>query len=143
MKDRINVLSRLATLRGIEVRQVKGRVNYQQNLCQRYRENIVGLNRLCGYDNAVTSAVQRQNQQQYKATLHAMINLQVRELAAAQEHLTHMQGQLMQAVRKQKVLTQVIDAKVRDWQMEQGRQEQNRQDGLASQAWWRNLKASG
>ncbi|CAM3030099.1 flagellar FliJ family protein [Pseudomonas plecoglossicida] len=142
MKDRIDVLSRLATLRGIEVRQAKGRVDYQQMLCHRYRENIVGLNRLCGYDNTVTSAVQRQNQQQYKATLHGMINLQVRELAVAQEHLAHLQNQLMQAVRVAKVLTQVIEVKVRDRQTELGRQEQGRQDGLASQVWWRNLKAS-
>lgn len=142
MNDRISVLSRLASLRSIQVQQVMGRVSYQENLCQRYLNNIAGLNRLCGYDSATTTALQRHNQQQYKATLHAMINLQTRELQVAQENLTRIQGELMQAVRDEKVLTHVIDSKVRDWQTQLARQEQKIQDGLASQAWWRNLDVS-
>lgn len=138
MKNRITVLSRLAQLRGIQVRQVMARITYQQNLCQRYRNNIAGLARLCGFSSATTTPLQRHNQQQYKATLHAMTNLQVRELAVAEQTLGRIQDELWAAMRQEKVLAHVIEGKVQTWQAELARQEQKIQDGLASQAWWRN-----
>lgn len=142
MKDRIEVLSRLADLRAVQVRQVMARVTYQQNLCQRYRNNIAGLTRLCGFSSATTTPLQRHNQQQYKATLHAMTNLQARELHLAEQTLARIQDELMAALRQEKVLVQVIESKVHAWQAELSRQEQKIQDGLASQAWWRNQALS-
>ena len=138
MKNRINVLSRLAELRNIQMRQIMGRVSYQQNLCERYRNNIAGLKRLCSFSSATTTPLQRHNQQQYKATLHAMTNLQVRELQLAEQTLGRIQVELQNAVRQEKVLAQVIDDKMRLWQATLARQEQKIQDGLASQTWWRN-----
>lgn len=138
MKDRIEVLGRLADLRAIQVRQVMARVTYQQNLCQRYRNNIAGLTRLCGFSSATTTPLQRHNQQQYKATLHAMTNLQTRELKLAEQTLQRIQDELLAAMREEQVLVQVIEGKVQAWQAELSRQEQKIQDGLASQAWWRN-----
>ncbi|WMI97620.1 flagellar FliJ family protein [Pseudomonas chlororaphis subsp. aurantiaca] len=143
MKNRIRVLNRLADLRGIQVRQVMGRVTYQQNLCERYRKNIAGLNRLCGFNSATTTPLQRHNQQQYKATLHAMNNLQVRELKLAEQILKRIQDELLQVMRQEKVLTQVIDDKMLEWQATLTRQEQKIQDGLASQTWWRNKALAG
>lgn len=142
MKSQITVLSRLAEMRGIQVRQVMARVTYQQNLCQRYRNNIAGLARLCGFSSATTTPLQRHNQQQYKATLHAMTNLQVRELEVAEYTLKRIQDELLLAMRQEKVLALVIEGKVQAWQAELARQEQKIQDGLASQAWWRNQVAS-
>lgn len=138
MKDRIEVLSRLADLRGIQVRQVMARVTYQQNLCQRYRNNIAGLARLSGFSSATTTPLQRHNQQQYKATLHAMTNLQTRELKLAELTLQRIQNELMLTMRQEKVLTHVIESRVLAWQAELSRQEQKIQDGMASQTWWRN-----
>lgn len=138
MKDRIEVLGRLAELRAIQVRQVMARVSYQQNLCQRYRNNIAGLTRLCGFSSATTTPLQRHNQQQYKATLHAMTTLQARELKLAEQTLQRIQEELLAAMREEQVLVQVIEGKVQAWQAELSRQEQRIQDGLASQAWWRN-----
>lgn len=138
MKDRIEVLGRLADLRAIQVRQVMARVTYQQNLCQRYRNNIADLTRLCGFSSATTTPLQRHNQQQYKATLHAMTNLQARELKLAEQTLQRIQDELLAAMREEQVLVQVIEGKVQAWQAELWRQEQKIQDGLASQAWWRN-----
>lgn len=138
MKNRINMLNRLAQLRGVQARQVMGRVGYQQNLCDRYRNNIAGLTRLCGFTNATTTPLQRHNQQQYKATLHAMINLQVRELKLAEQTLKRIQDELQHVVRQEKVLIQVIEDKMRVWQATLAQQEQKIQDGLASQTWWRN-----
>lgn len=138
MKDRIEVLSRLADLRGIQVRQVMARVTYQQNLCRRYRNNIAGLARLCGFSSATTTPLQRHNQQQYKATLHAMTNLQTRELKLAELTLQRIQNELMLTMRQEKVLTHVIESRVLAWQAELSRQEQKIQDGMASQTWWRN-----
>ena len=138
MKNRINVLSRLAELRNIQMRQIMGRVSYQQNLCERYRNNIAGLKRLCSFSSATTTPLQRHNQQQYKATLHAMTNLQVRELQLAEQTLGRIQVELQNAVRQEKVLAQVIDDKMRLWQATLASQEQKIQDGLASQTWWRN-----
>lgn len=138
MKERINVLNRLAQLRAVQARQIMGRVTYQQNLCERYRNNIAGLTRLCGFTTATTTPLQRHNQQQYKATLHAMTNLQVRELKLAEQTLKRIQDELQQVVRQEKVLAQVIEDRMCQWLATLARQEQKIQDGLASQTWWRN-----
>ena len=68
MKQQIETLGRLASLRSHRVRQMLGRVQYQQNLCQRYRNNITGLSRLCGFSVPMSTPLQRDNQQRYKAT---------------------------------------------------------------------------
>ena len=137
MKDQIDVLSRLASLRGSRVQQMLGRVNYQKNLCQRYRNNITGLNRLCGFTVPMTTPLQRDNQQQYKATLHKMVELQRRELQLAEENLARIQAELLAAMRSEKVVMQVIDTKMAQWHAALAQQEQKIQDGLAAQAWMR------
>jgi len=137
MKAQIDMLGRLADVRGGKVRELLGRVNYQQNLCQRYRNNITGLDRLCGFSVATSTPLQRHNQQQYKATLHKMLQLQRRELEVAEQTLARIQGELMAALRSEKVLAQVIEAKVGQWQLQLAQQEQKIQDGLAAQSWWR------
>src|SRR5690606_21941169 len=108
VKEQIEVLSRLAGLRGNRVREVMGRVNYQRNLCQRYRNNITGLTRLCGFVVPVTTSLQRSNQQQYKATLFKMLQLQRRELEVAEQSLKRIQEELLQAMRNEKVIAQLI-----------------------------------
>jgi flagellar export protein FliJ len=137
MKEQLAVLSRLASLRGTRVQQMLGRVTYQQNLCQRYRNNIVGLNRLCSFTVPMTTPLQRNNQQQYKATLHKMVELQQRELTLAEENLARIQTELMAAMRSEKIVAHVIDAKMAQWQLQLGQQEQKIQDALAAQTWWR------
>ncbi|OZY85872.1 flagellar export protein FliJ [Cellvibrio mixtus] len=137
MKEQLAVLSRLASLRGTKVQQMLGRVTYQQNLCQRYRNNIIGLNRLCSFTVPMTTPLQRNNQQQYKATLHKMVELQQRELALAEENLARIQVELMAAMRSEKIVAHVIDAKMAQWQQQLNQQEQKIQDGLAAQSWWR------
>lgn len=137
MKEQIEVLSRLASLRGNKVRQMLGRVSYQQNLCQRYRNNITGLGRLCGFSVPMTTPLQRDNQQRYKATLYKMVELQRRELQLAEENLARIQAELLAAMRSEKVVAQVIDTKMAQWQQLLAQQEQKIQDGLAAQAWWR------
>ncbi|MBG0842491.1 flagellar FliJ family protein [Ectopseudomonas toyotomiensis] len=137
MKQQIEVLGRLASLRGSKVQQMLGRVSYQQNLCQRYRNNITGLSRLCGFTVPMTTPLQRDNQQRYKATLYKMVELQRRELALAEENLARIQGELLAAMRSEKVITQFLESKMGQWQDELARQEQKIQDGLAAQAWWR------
>ena len=138
MKEQIETLSRLASLRGNRVRQMLGQVSYQQNLCQRYRNNITGLSRLCGFSVPMTTPLHRDNQQRYKATLHKMVELQRRELAVAEQALARIQLELLQAMRNEKVVTHMIDAKMEQWQLLLARQEQKIQDGLAAQSWWRN-----
>lgn len=137
MNPQIEMLSRLAGIRAGKVRELLGRVNYQQNLCQRYRNNITGLGKLCGFSVAVDTPLQRSNQQQYKMTLFKMLELQKRELATAEQTLAHIQRDLMQAMRNEKVLNHIIDSKLSAWQSELSRQEQKIQDGLAAQSWWR------
>ena len=137
MKEQIETLSRLASLRGNKVRQMLGRVSYQQNLCQRYRNNITGLGRLCGFSVPMTTPLQRDNQQRYKATLYKMVELQRRELQLAEENLARIQAELLAAMRSEKVVAQVIDTKMTQWQQLLAQQEQKIQDGLAAQAWWR------
>ena len=138
MKQQIETLSRLAGLRGQRVREMLGRVNYQNGLCQRYRNNITGLTRLCGFAVPVTTSLQRSNQQQYKATLFKMLELQRRELEVAEQTLKRIQSELLQAMRNEKIIAQLVDSKMGQWQELLNRQEQKIQDGLASQAWWRN-----
>ncbi|MBU3059599.1 flagellar FliJ family protein, partial [Pseudomonas indica] len=105
--------------------------------CQRYRNNIAGLSRLCGFTVPMTTPLQRDNQQKYKATLHKMVELQRRELSVAEAALARIQAELLQAMRNEKILTQVIDMKMAQWQEDLARQEQKIQDGLAAQSWWR------
>ena len=138
MKEQLNTLSRLASLRATRVQQMLGRVNYQQNLCQRYRNNITGLTRLCSFTAPMTTPLQRDNQQQYKGTLLKMVELQRKELTVAEESLARIQLELMNAMRSEKIVTHVLDAKMNEWQQLLNQQEQKIQDGLASQGWWRN-----
>lgn len=138
MKARITVLSRLAEIRAIHVRRMLGRVTYQQNLCLRYRSNITSLSRLSGFSSSTTTPLQRNNHQQYKATLHKMINLQLRELTLAESNLSRIRAELMQAMRQEQVVVHLIESKMAQWQRALTVQEQKIQDGLASQCWWRN-----
>jgi len=137
MKQQLDTLARLAGLRASRVQQMLGRVTYQQNLCQRYRNNITGLTRLCGYTVPMTTPLQRDNQQQYKATLHRMVELQRKELSLAEESLARIQVELMTAMRSEKIVIHVIDAKMVEWQQVLNQQEQKLQDGMANQSWWR------
>lgn len=139
MKEQLNTLARLASLRATRVQQMLGRVTYQQNLCQRYRNNITGLTRLCSFTVPMTTPLQRDNQQQYKGTLLKMVELQRKELAVAEESLARIQLELMNAMRSEKIVAHVMDAKMNEWQQLLNQQEQKIQDGLASQSWWRNL----
>jgi flagellar export protein FliJ len=141
MKQQIETLGRLASLRSHRVRQMLGRVQYQQNLCQRYRNNITGLSRLCGFSVPMSTPLQRDNQQRYKATLYKMVELQRRELAVAEQALERIQRELLQAMRSEKVVEHMIDDKMQQWQQLLVQQEQKIQDGLAAQSWWRNQMA--
>ena len=137
MKQQIETLGRLASLRSHRVRQMLGRVQYQQNLCQRYRNNITGLSRLCGFSVPMSTPLQRDNQQRYKATLYKMVELQRRELVVAEQALERIQRELLQAMRSEKVVEHVIEGKLQQWQQLLAQQEQKIQDGLAAQAHWR------
>ncbi|WP_312931308.1 flagellar export protein FliJ [Stutzerimonas nitrititolerans] len=140
MRQQIETLTRLASLRGNRVKQILGQVRYQQNLCQRYRNNITGLSRLCGFSVPMSTPLQRDNQQRYKATLYKMVELQRRELAVAEQALARIQQELLQAMRSERVVEHVIDAKMQQWQQQLLAQEQKIQDGLAAQSWWRERR---
>lgn len=137
MKNQINTLSQLARLRGTVVQQMLGRVTYQQNLCQRYRNNIEGLSRLCSHSVTMSTPLQRENQFRYKGTLHKMIELQRRELEVAEQGLERIRSELLAAMRNEKIIAQVLEGKVQEWQQQLARHEQKIQDGLAAQSWWR------
>lgn len=137
MKQQIETLSRLASLRGNRVRQMLGQVQYQQNLCQRYRNNITGLSRLCGFSAPANTTLQRDNQQRYKGVLYKMVELQRRELAVAEQGLERIRQELLQAMRSEKIVEHMIDVRMQQWQSQLAAQEQKIQDGLAAQAWWR------
>lgn len=137
MKQQIDVLSRLADLRGIKVRQMLGRVQYQRSLCQRYRNNIDGLQRLSRVEAPLGDSLQRDNHQRYKTTLHGMLQMQRRELAVAEEALARVQRELLQAMRKEKIMAHIVESKLEEWQQQLARQEQKLQDAMAAQVWWR------
>lgn len=137
MKEQIEVLSRLAHLRGTRVQQVQARMAYQKNLCQRYRNNIAGLGRLCTFTVPATTPLQRSNQSEYKMALHKMVELQKRELAVAEQTLERIQAELFEAMRSEKVVQHVMDHKIAQWNQMLAQQEQKIQDALASQSWWR------
>lgn len=146
MKPTIAAFSRLADIRASQVKQLLGRVHYQQRLCQRYQDNIAALSRLCGFGASIDTALQRHNHQQYKATLHRMINLQTRELVLAEQTLERLRRQMLQAMCGEKAVMRALAGKVQEWQMRLARQEQKLQDGLGAQAWWqarlKNISAS-
>jgi len=137
MKSAIDTLSQLARLRGTQVQQMLGRVSYQQNLCQRYRNNIEGLSRLCGYNASTSTPLQRENQFRYKGNLHKMLELQRRELAVAEQGLERIRSELLSAMRSEQIIVKALESRVQEWEEQLARQEQKIQDGLAAQAWWR------
>ena len=49
----------------------------------------------------MTTPLQRDNQQKYKATLHKMVELQRRELSVAEAALARIQAELLQAMRNE------------------------------------------
>lgn len=134
-------LHQLQRLRGLQVEQLRQQLNYQRGLCQRYRNNINGLERLLGYRVAATTHLQRDNQHSYKLTLYKMLDLQKRELAVAETSLSRVETELLGAARNEKILAVFIAQKLADWQRELGQQEQKIQDGLAAQSAWRNQLA--
>ncbi|NLC02139.1 MAG: flagellar export protein FliJ [Pseudomonas formosensis] len=137
MKSAIDTLSQLARLRATQVQQMLGRVTYQQNLCQRYRNNIEGLSRLCGYSASTRTPLQRENQFRYKGNLHKMLELQRRELAVAEQGLERIRSELLSAMRSEQIIVKALESRVQQWEEQLARQEQKIQDGLAAQAWWR------
>lgn len=137
MNNQIHTLSQLARLRGTAVQRMLGQVTYQQNLCQRYRNNIEGLSRLCSHSVSMNTPLQRENQFRYKGTLHKMIDLQRRELEVAEQGLERIRGEMLAAMRSEKIIVQVLEGKVQEWQLQLARHEQKIQDGLAAQSWWR------
>src|SRR5690606_4533180 len=140
MRQQIETLTRLASLRGYRVKQMLGQARYQQNLCQHYRNNITGLSRWCGVSVPMSTPLRRANQHRYKATLYKMVELQRRELAVAEQALARIQQELLQAMRSERVVEHVIDAKMQQWQQQLLAQEQKIQDGLAAQSWWRERR---
>ncbi|RFA30717.1 flagellar export protein FliJ [Alkalilimnicola ehrlichii] len=138
MKEQITLLSKLAHVRGKRVREIEARVVYQRNRCQHYRDNIAGLTRLCNFTAEMRTSMQRHNQQHYKATLHKMMELQQRELAAAENALARLERELQAALRHEKVVTNAVDARRAEWSRTLAKQEQKIQDGLAVQTWWQH-----
>lgn len=137
MKSTVAAFGRLAELRAAQTRQLLARVHYQQQLCQRYQANIAALRRLCGFQGCIDTVVQRHNHQQYKVTLHNMIELQTRELALAERTLAGLREQMLDALRGEKVAAQALAGKLGEWRALLARQEQALQDGLGAQVWWR------
>ncbi len=138
MKEQLEVLGKLAGVRANKVRQILARVAYQRNLCQQYRNNIAGLERLCEVPASLATSLQRDNQQRYKATLHKMMELQQRELRVAEEALARVERELLQAMRSEKIVTHLIETRLAEWTQALAKQEQKLQDSLAAQTWWRN-----
>lgn len=136
MKKPLAALATLRDLRSQQTQQLQQRVNYQRGLCQRYRNNIQGLERLVTYQVPATTTLQRENQHHYRSTLYKMLELQKCELDVAEGGLSRIQQELMQAARDEKVLDHVIQTKLAHWQQYLAKQEQKIQDGLAAQGFW-------
>lgn len=137
MKDEIELLGRLERVRATKADEHRSRVAAQHARCEMYRDNIQRLERLCEFTADMTTAVQRDNQQHYKATLHKMLAMQRRELAAAENALERLQTELYAALRKEKIVTHAIETRRTEYSRELARHEQRLQDGLAAQSWWR------
>ena len=133
----LNALSQLVNLKNQAVADILARVNYQRQLCQRYRNNIQGLNRLLSFTVPMTTPLQRDNQQRYKQALLQVTGIQQRELNLAEGQLASIEQELMAAVLNEKRLARVLELKLADWRQSLSAQEQKLQDGLANQAWWR------
>ena len=136
MKKPFSALTTLRDLRSQQTQQLQQRVNYQRGLCQRYRNNIQGLQRLVTYQVPATTHLQRDNQQNYRLTLYKMLELQKCELEVAEGGLSRIEQELMQAARDEKVLDHFIQHKLTRWQQHLAKQEQKIQDGLAAQGFW-------
>lgn len=142
MSKLISTLEQLHLLRSRTVDDLSTKLASQNQVCQRYENNIATLTSLAtelATPND-SSALMMSNQSKYKHNIQRVIDWQKQEQALAQLEAKKLQGTLLAESRREKSLELVLEAKRADRQAEYSRREQKMTDSLSAQCWLRQQR---
>lgn len=139
MPKTIRTLEHLVQIRARTVKDLSGKLSTQQQLCQRYENNIQALNNLAvtpaGMGN--THAAMMSNQAQYKKNIHRIINWQKQEQALADSKMQEIQQNLLHEARRERGYQLVLEQRQDKFASEAAKKEQKTTDAMSTQSWMR------
>ncbi|MGL4860778.1 MAG: flagellar export protein FliJ [Enterobacteriaceae bacterium] len=135
MKSTIKTLEQLQQMRARSVSSLVGKLAQQQQLCQRYENNIQALTDLKESSRQFTapSPVQLHNHASYNRVIQKVIDWQKQEQALANQQAQSLQRNLLQEARKEKTVEQVLTDHKVQLAREQARKEQKLTDACRPQ----------
>ncbi|MFS2221047.1 flagellar FliJ family protein [Pantoea sp. B65] len=137
----IATLEQLRLLRERAVSETSGKLVQQQQLCQRYHNNIDALNSLSSGDAiASQDATQMHNLARYKANIQRVIDWQKQEHALAQIEQQQLQQDLILQACREKTVEVVLQQQQAALLRARNGQEQKITDGQAMQSWLRHRR---
>lgn len=139
MPKTVHTLEKLVQLRARSVNDLSGQLATQQQLCQRYENNIQALTHLAvtpSNDGAI-HAVLMDNQAHYKKNIQRIINWQKQEQALADLKMKEIQQNLLHEARRERGFQLVLDQRRDALAAEQARTLQKVTDAVSVQCWLR------
>ncbi|MGB8928135.1 MAG: flagellar export protein FliJ [Pantoea agglomerans] len=138
----IKVLDQLRQMRERAKDEAQGKLSQQQQLCQRYSNNINALTALShGVEQLSSGVTQMSNQARFKANIQRVIDWQKQEQALATMTQEALQLELVEQACREKILSIVMTQQQADLQQHQQRKEQQQTDAQAMQSWLRARRA--
>lgn len=133
-------LEQLVGLREREVDRLTADMATKTALCERYRNNVERLEKLCqsaGPSGAWSPALSL-NCAQYKQSVMQLANAHREDLTLHEANMAVAQQVLTAAARKHEALFQVLERSRNQERHERNVHEQKRQDEVATQTWFRS-----
>lgn len=142
MPRTIRTLEHLVQMRARTVKDLSGKLSSQQQLCQRYENNIQALNNLAvspaGAGN--THAAMMTNQAHYKKNIQRIINWQKQEQALADMKMQEIQQNLLHEARRERGYQLVLEQRQDKFASEEARKDQKTTDAMSTQSWMRRIR---
>lgn len=141
MPKTLRTLEQLIQLRARGVRDLRGQLSSQHQLCQRYENNIQALQSLSAVPPEATGhAAMMINQAHYKKNLQRIINWQKQEQALAQLKAQQLQQDLLSEARREKGVQLALDQRREQAATEAARKAQKLTDAQSVQCWLRQQR---
>ncbi|MGK8934483.1 flagellar export protein FliJ [Pluralibacter gergoviae] len=139
MSKLISTLEQLQQIRHRAVDDLSLKLASQQQICQRYEKNIGALTSLAQEiaQTSETCAALMVNQASYRRNIQRVIDWQKQEQALANLEARELQKSLLAEARREKSLTQVLEARRSEHRQENARREQKLTDAISTQSWLR------
>ncbi|EMH4164234.1 flagellar export protein FliJ [Pluralibacter gergoviae] len=142
MSKLISTLQQLQQIRARAVDDMSQKLATQQQVCQRYENNILALTSLSEGIAGVeeTRAALMFNQASYRRNIQRVIDWQKQEQALADIEARRLQQSLLAEAKREKSLALVLDGKRAELQLESLRREQKNTDAVSTQSWLRQQR---